>query len=143
QHSHNRIRQHPGQIQDEPGRLPLSPENQKRSGPKSQRHKGSHCHQQRRVQIDPHSLPSSLFLNTVSSTVITAIAGIIKESGPNTSRQAREAPTPIRALKWLRQLLHCSVNTTTNRAVMAKSTPEVSTVSTLPTQAPRTLPMIQ
>ena len=82
QHSHNRIRQHPGQIQDEPGRLPLSPENQKRSGPKSQRHKGSHCHQQRRVQIDPHSLPSSLFLNTVSSTVITAIAGIIKESVP-------------------------------------------------------------
>src|SRR5699024_4573338 len=75
--------------------------------------------------------------------MIRAMAGTMKLLLPNTSRQAREQPTPTRAGRWSLASSHWLRNMTTNRAVMTNSMPVVSKWMTYPSRAPAVAPATQ
>src|SRR5699024_3496913 len=75
--------------------------------------------------LDPSSLFSTGFLNSVSIISMAAMEGIMKLSAPNIHRQSREIPRPRRALMCCRSFSHCSKKITVNMAVITKSSPSV------------------
>ena len=74
---------------------------------------------------------------------IRARAGRSISSWPTSSRLTRVIPAPSRAGRWLPAFFHWPTAMTRNRAVMAKSTPVVSTPRAEPSREPSTEPRIQ
>ena len=68
------------------------------------------------------------------------IAGMRNMSRPNMMRHASVAVTPSTAGRWRLLSIHCCMNTVVNRAVMAKSIPVESNVSSVPIHPPRKEP---
>ena len=71
------------------------------------------------------------------------MAGITRLSAPNRARLAAAQRMPMTPAGRFSFFFHCSMNSTTNKAVSTKSMPVVSKVMKFPARLPSTDPMIQ
>ena len=86
---------------------------------------------------------SSGFLRAERTARMASMDGMIKFSEPKARRHSTDRPRPSRALVWSFYLSHCSINMTTNMAVMTKSSPSVLKVMREPKIPPRVAPVNQ
>ena len=87
-----------------------------------------HCNNCKNLLYGCHETApfSFFFLSIEKHSMIRAMAGKIKFPLPNTNRQTREHPRPVKAGRWSFASSHWLINITINNAVITNSIPVVS-----------------